>query len=225
MIELKNVKKIYGEGAVSVIALGGVTLTIPDQQFCSIIGPSGSGKSTMLHLLGGLDYPTEGEVLIDGKNTATMSDNELTLLRRRRIGFIFQFFNLLPTLTAIENVALPAMLDLKPAKEVMSRALELLDLVGLKKRATHTPDELSGGEMQRVAIARALILDPPIILADEPTGNLDSASSAEVLKFLRNCVDGFCKTVVLVTHDREAAAVADRQLTIRDGKIEADSGK
>ena len=223
MIELKSVKKIYGEGEVSVIALDGISLIIPEGQFCAIVGPSGSGKSTLLHLIGGLDYPTEGEVLLDGIGTSKMSDNALTLLRRRRIGFVFQFFNLLPTLTAVENVALPAMLDGKPLKDVMERSLALLERVGLKKRSSHKPDELSGGEMQRVAIARALIADPPILLADEPTGNLDSTSSSEVLKFLRDCVDSLKKTVVLVTHDRDAAAVADRQITLRDGSISTDS--
>lgn len=223
MIELKSVSKIYGEGEVSVVALEGVSLAIPEGQFCAIVGPSGSGKSTLLHLIGGLDYPTQGEVLLDGLDTSRMNDNDLTLFRRRRIGFVFQFFNLLPTLTAVENVALPAMLDGKPLKEVMARSLGLLERVGLNKRSNHKPDELSGGEMQRVAIARALIADPPILLADEPTGNLDSSSSQEVLKFLRDCVDSLKKTVVLVTHDREAAAVADRQITLRDGHIESDS--
>lgn len=225
MIELVNVKKIYGEGEVSVVALDGINLSIPDGQFCAIVGPSGSGKSTLLHLLGGLDYPTEGSVLIDGKNTSAMSDNELTLLRRRKIGFVFQFFNLLPTLTAVENVALPALLDNKPARESTKRALELLEMVGLKKRANHKPDELSGGEMQRVAIARALITDPVVILADEPTGNLDTTSSKEVLKFLRDTVDSLKKTVVLVTHDLEAADVADRRVGLRDGRIESDISK
>ena len=225
MIELKSVRKIYGEGDVRVVALDGVSLTIPEGQFCAIVGPSGSGKSTLLHLVGGLDYPTEGEVLLDGIGTSMMNDNDLTLFRRRRIGFVFQFFNLLPTLTAVENVALPAMLDGKPLKGVMDRSLELLERVGLRKRGHHKPDELSGGEMQRVAIARALIADPPILLADEPTGNLDSASSQEVLKFLRDCVDSLKKTVVLVTHDRDAAAVADRQIILRDGSIASDSSQ
>lgn len=225
MIELVKVKKIYGEGEVSVVALDEINLSIPDGQFCAIVGPSGSGKSTLLHLLGGLDYPTEGSVLIDGKNTSAMSDNELTLLRRRKIGFVFQFFNLLPTLTAVENVALPALLDNKPARESTKKALELLEMVGLKKRANHKPDELSGGEMQRVAIARALITDPVVILADEPTGNLDTTSSKEVLKFLRDTVDSLKKTVVLVTHDLEAADVADRRVRLRDGRIESDISK
>lgn len=225
MIELVKVKKIYGEGEVSVVALDGINLSIPDGQFCAILGPSGSGKSTLLHLLGGLDYPTEGSVLIDGKNTSTMSDNDLTLLRRRKIGFVFQFFNLLPTLTAVENVVLPALLDNKPAKEATKKALELLEMVGLKKRANHKPDELSGGEMQRVAIARALITDPVVILADEPTGNLDTNSSNEVLKFLRDTVDSLKKTVVLVTHDLEVASLADRRVGLRDGRIESDTAK
>lgn len=223
MIELVNVKKVYGAGNLSVVALDNVNLVIPDGQFCAIVGPSGSGKSTMLHLLGGLDYPTEGSVLIDGKNTSTMSDNELTLLRRRKIGFIFQFFNLLPTLTALENVALPALLDNKPSKQITKKALELLEMVGLKKRANHKPDELSGGEMQRVAIARALITDPVVILADEPTGNLDTNSSKDVLSFLRETVNSLKKTVVLVTHDPEAASVADRKVGLRDGRIESDT--
>ncbi|MBI5493911.1 MAG: ABC transporter ATP-binding protein [Deltaproteobacteria bacterium] len=219
MIELKDVHRTYGEGHAAVHALRGVSLSVPPGQFVAVMGPSGSGKSTLLHLLGALDWPTRGEVVLDGKNVARMDDNALTRLRRERIGFIFQFFNLLPTLNAVENVCLPALLGGKSLASVETRARQLLGRVGLGDRAHHRPSQLSGGEQQRVAIARALVTDPPILLADEPTGNLDSRSGAEVLTLLRQACDERKVAIVMVTHDAGAARRADRRVDIKDGLI------
>jgi len=185
-----------------------------------IMGPSGSGKSTLLHLLGGLDRPTEGEILIDGRIISQMPDSELTLFRRRRIGFVFQFFNLLSTLTALENVMLPFILDGRPDGSSRPKARALLERVGLGGREDHLPEELSGGEIQRVAIARALIFDPPILLADEPTGNLDSRTGEEILELIRQVNREEGCTVVMVTHDREAASSGNEFFYLRDGRIE-----
>src|SRR5262245_35343985 len=184
-----------------------------------LLGPSGSGKSTLLHLLGGLDRPTTGRVLFEGRDLATLPDEELTLLRRDRIGHVFQFFNLLPTLTAAENAALPLLLSGTPRREALARAVEGLAAVGISERGDHFPEEMSGGEQQRAAIARALVVRPRVLLADEPTGNLDSAAGAEVLQVLRAMTDGGDRAVVMVTHDERAAAIGDRRVRLRDGRV------
>jgi putative ABC transport system ATP-binding protein len=183
------------------------------------MGPSGSGKSTLMYMLGGLDKPSEGEVTLAGKRLSVLSDHNTTIVRRRNVGFIFQFYNLLPTLTAEENIALPLLIDGKRPKEYRAKLDQLLELVGLTDRRRHKPDQLSGGQQQRVAIARALITDPAIVLADEPTGNLDSKSGEEVLKLLRRSCDQFQQTIVMVTHDAKAAGFADRVVFLKDGTI------
>jgi putative ABC transport system ATP-binding protein len=186
------------------------------------MGPSGSGKSTLLHLLGALDVPSSGQVLFDGRDLQTLTDRERSLLRRNRIGFIFQFFNLLPTLTAVENVALPLLLGGRGRGKAQELALVLLKQVGLQERAGHFPEELSGGEMQRVAIARALVTEPEAILCDEPTGNLDSVTSKEILTLLRSLPEAGRRSVVMVTHDADSAAYGDRLISLRDGLVEAE---
>jgi putative ABC transport system ATP-binding protein len=218
IIELRDVHRSYGHGAGSVHALRGITAEIEGGTMTAIVGPSGSGKSTLLNLLGALDQPTKGQVIVAGADLGQLDDNARTRLRRDRIGFVFQFFNLLPTLSARENVLLPAKLAGRGGKELDARADELLTRVGLKERMHHRPDQLSGGEMQRVAISRALIMDPPVLLADEPTGNLDSKTGREVMSLLRGAVDAR-RTVILVTHDPRMALIADRILTIRDGSL------
>jgi len=219
MIVLRAVDKIYRQGASEVAALRGVTLDIAAGQFVSVVGPSGSGKSTLLHLLGGLDQPTAGEIEIEGTPIAAMSDDEITIFRRRRIGIVFQFFNLLPTLSAEENVALPLLLDGRRARDVRPRVESVLEQVGLAHRRRHRPDELSGGEMQRVAIARALVVEPALILADEPTGNLDTATGEQILELLREANAARGATIVMVTHDPRAAAYAGRTVAMRDGLV------
>ncbi len=223
MIRALDIHKFYKQGKSEIIALAGVSLDIQKGEFVVIMGPSGSGKSTLLHLMGGLDRPSRGEMMIDGRIISQMADNEMTLLRRSKIGFIFQFFNLLPTLTGIENVMLPLVLDSQSAAQARSRAEALLKEVGLEPRKDHLPEELSGGEIQRLAVARALAFQPPILLADEPTGNLDSKTGEEILKLLRHVNQDNGCTVVMVTHSREAAAYGDRVILIRDGKIEKES--
>ena len=218
IIELKDVVRSYGQGAAKVHALRGISAGIEAGSMTAIVGPSGSGKSTLLNLLGALDQPTSGQVTVAGMDLGKLDDNALTKLRRERIGFVFQFFNLLPTLNAKENVLLPAKLAGLGGKELDARAVDLLTRVGLKDRMHHRPDQLSGGEMQRVAISRALIMDPPVLLADEPTGNLDSKTGREVMGLLRGAVDAR-RTVILVTHDPRMAQIADRVLTIRDGEL------
>jgi putative ABC transport system ATP-binding protein len=222
MISLRAVEKAYRQGESEVRALAGVSLDIAAGEFVSIVGPSGSGKSTLLHLIGGLDQPTAGEIRIDGTPISSMSDDEITIFRRRKIGFVFQFFNLLPTLSAEENVALPLVLDRRRARDVRPRVAAALEQVGLAHRRTHRPDELSGGEMQRVAIARALVIEPLLILADEPTGNLDTRTGDQILDLIRAANRSRGATVVLVTHDARAAAHGDRLVTIEDGVIAAD---
>jgi putative ABC transport system ATP-binding protein len=212
------VSRAYGAGEKAVSAVRDVSLEILAGTLVTIVGASGSGKSTLLHLMGALDRPSSGEVLFEGKDLGKMTDNERTLVRRDRIGFVFQFFNLLPTLTAGENVALPARLAGRSASATKDRAADLLSRVGLAARAHHRPDQLSGGEMQRVAIARALMMDPPVLLADEPTGNLDSTTGASILEFLRGAVETH-RTVVLVTHDPLVAQRGDRTLTFADGRL------
>jgi putative ABC transport system ATP-binding protein len=221
MIRVENVSKQYRQGAADVTALKNVNLEIEKGRFVSIMGPSGSGKSTLLNLLGALDQPTSGEVWIDGSPIKKMTDDERTLLRRERIGFVFQFFNLLPTLSAIENVCLPALLAGKPRSEVFPRARELLDRFGIAHRTEHRSVELSGGEMQRVAVARALIMNPPVVLADEPTGNLDSKSGDEILKLLRTASRELGRTIVMVTHDARAATFGDAIVELKDGEVVA----
>jgi putative ABC transport system ATP-binding protein len=217
-LEAVAITKVYGEGAAAVRALRGVDARVADGEFLAIMGPSGSGKSTLLHILGALDRPTAGAAQIHGRRYDDLDDRELTRLRGEVFGFIFQFFNLLPTLTAAENVLLPALVAGESPREYAERAEELLSMVGLADRAAHLPSELSGGEQQRVAIARALLRRPDVLLADEPTGNLDSAAGAMVLRLLRRLVDDG-QTVVMVTHDAGAAALADRVLFLRDGAV------
>ena len=220
MIRLINVHKHYQQGRNKITALAGLSLDIQKGEFAAVMGPSGSGKSTLLHLIGGLDRPTEGQVLVDGRIISQMADDEVTLFRRTRVGFVFQFFNLLPTLAAVENVMLPLILDGRSSAESNIRAKTLLERVGLEGRRDHLPEELSGGEMQRLAIARALAFNPPILLADEPTGNLDSKSGAAVLELLRQINTEQRCTVVMVTHNQEAAGYGDRIVHLRDGVIE-----
>jgi len=220
MIRCLDLCKLYHQGANRITALAGVSLEIERGSFTAVMGPSGSGKSTLLHLIGGLDRPTSGELLVDGRLIGQMADDQVTLFRRNTIGFVFQFFNLLPTLTAIENVALPLVLDGRPQAKADERAEWLLARVGLRDRKDHLPEALSGGEIQRVAIARALSYNPTLLLADEPTGNLDSKSGAAILELLRQCNQQDGSTVVLVTHSEEAAGYAERRIYLRDGRVE-----
>jgi putative ABC transport system ATP-binding protein len=222
VIEAHNLTKTYGTGGGQVEALKGVDLAVEKGTMLAIMGPSGSGKSTLLHLVGGIEVPTTGKVLLEGADMASMNDDERTIIRRRRIGFVFQAFNLLPTFTAEENVALPLLLDGISNTEATRRAAEMLDLVGLGGRLHHVPSAMSGGEQQRVAIARALVNEPALLLADEPTGNLDSAAGAKVIALLRSLVDRRQQTIVMVTHDPGVAAKADRLVSLRDGLIEND---
>jgi putative ABC transport system ATP-binding protein len=219
MLTLDKVTKIYAQGRRTVEAVRGVSLQITAGEFVAIMGPSGSGKSTLLHLLGALDTPTTGRVLFQGRDLQTMSDRQRSLLRRERVGFVFQAFNLLPTLTAAENVALPLLLGGVRRSMAAKRAEAALDRVGLTDRAHHFPEEMSGGEMQRVAVARALVAEPEAVLCDEPTGNLDSVNSGEVLALLRSLPTDARRAVVMVTHDPAAAAIADRIVNIRDGLL------
>ena len=223
VVAAHGVTRDYGEGDTIVRALRGVDLGIPTGQFTAIMGPSGSGKSTLMHILAGLDLPTSGTVSIAGLDISHMSDTELTQLRRDHIGFIFQFFNLLPMLTAEENILLP--LRLAGENVDPTWANEIIDKVGLGDRRKHRPSELSGGQQQRVAIARALASRPTVMFADEPTGNLDSQTSADILELLRDMVTTYGQTTVMVTHDANAAAMADRVLFLADGKIVRDQGR
>jgi putative ABC transport system ATP-binding protein len=218
-VETAGLQKVYGAGPTAVHALEDVSLTFPNGEFAAIMGPSGSGKSTLLHILGALDKPTSGRVAVGGTELSGLSDRKLTLLRRERMGFVFQFFNLIPTLSAEENVLLPVLIAGNKPGEYTKRLDELLDLVKLTGRRTHRPDELSGGEQQRVAIARALIKTPDIILADEPTGNLDSKTGAEVLELLKESAARFEQTILMVTHDPRAAATAGRAVFLSDGRV------
>ena len=222
MILLRGVSKTF-DGKRKVTALDGIDLSIAKGEMASIVGPSGSGKSTMLNLIGGLDHPSAGELELDGQPLSKLSDDDLTRVRRDKIGFIFQFFNLLPTLSCLENVSLPLHLRGWPRKKVQERARELLDLVRLSERLDHLPDELSGGERQRVAIARALSVYPPILLADEPTGNLDTDTGAEILKLIHDLHDRLGATVLVVTHDKTVADSCPRTIQLRDGRVFADT--
>jgi putative ABC transport system ATP-binding protein len=223
MIRCIDVRKVYRQGNNEIIALDGVSLDIARGEFAVIMGPSGSGKSTLLHLIGGLDRPTSGELLVDQRLVGQMADDQITLFRRTRIGFVFQFFNLLPTLTALENVTLPFVLDGRSKEEAEQRATTLLDKVGLQNRKDHLPEEMSGGEIQRITVARALAFDPPILLADEPTGNLDSKTGESILSLLRQINRDAGCTIVMVTHSQEAAGYGDRTIFFRDGKVEKES--
>jgi len=222
MIELKQVSRTYTHGSRTIEALRGITLSIDAGAFLSVMGPSGSGKSTLLNLIGGLDQPSSGEIFIDKVPLHGISDDELTLIRRRRVGFIFQFFNLLPILTAAENVGLPLLLEGIPFSKIRPKVEALLSKVGLRERTEHRPEQLSGGEMQRVAIARALITNPAVLLADEPTGNLDSHTSAEIFDLLKG-LNAEGQTIVMVTHDPKAAAFGNRMITLKDGSIAEDT--
>jgi putative ABC transport system ATP-binding protein len=219
IVETENLTRIYGSGEVQVNALDGVSLQVDTGEFVAVMGPSGCGKSTLLHLLGGLDHPSDGVVKIEGKDLSGLDDDALTDLRREHIGFIFQFFNLLPTLTALDNTALPLVLGgMKPA-EAQVKAMEWLEKLEVADRSTHRPDELSGGQRQRVAIARSLVTEPSLILADEPTGNLDSKAAEEFAMLLRETVDKWGRSILLVTHDPRISSYADRVIYLKDGKI------
>lgn len=220
LIEVKNLNKIYGSGEAEVKALKNINLNIEQGEFVAIVGQSGSGKSTLLHLIGGVDISSSGEVIIDGKNIYKLKEKELSILRRRKLGFIFQFFNLIPVLTAQENIEMPVLLDNeKIDKKYMN---ELLRILGLEERKNNYPSQLSGGQQQRVSIGRALANKPSIILADEPTGNLDSKNSKEVLELLKYCAKKYNQTLILITHDINIAKSADRVITIEDGEIISD---
>jgi putative ABC transport system ATP-binding protein len=221
IVTANDVRRRYGEGAAAVDALAGVSVDFERGRYSAIMGPSGSGKSTLMHILAGLDRPTAGSVMLDGTEITGLDDGDLTRLRRDKLGFIFQFFNLLPVLTAEENIVLP--LSIAGEKADPDWLRRLVDTVGLADRLTHRPAELSGGQQQRVAVARALISKPAVVFADEPTGNLDSKSSEEVLRMLRQSVDELGQTVVMVTHDPEAAAYADRLIVLRDGLVVHDA--
>jgi putative ABC transport system ATP-binding protein len=219
LVQTQNLTKIYGSGSTAVTALEHVNINIHDGEFVAIMGPSGCGKSTLLHLLGGLDTPSDGKVTIDGTSIAEMPDDRLTELRRRRIGFVFQFFNLIPVLSAAENAALPVTLEgIKPA-DAAAKAKEWLGRFGLADRLSSRPDQLSGGQQQRVAIARALVAEPSLILADEPTGNLDTRSGDEIAGLLRDVSKQYNRTIIMVTHDPRIAAYADRIIFLKDGKV------
>lgn len=218
IIRVEKVNKIYGSGDLAVHALKDVNLTLEDGYFYAIIGKSGSGKSTLLHILGALDQPTSGNYYLDGENVVAKNDEEIALIRRRKIGFIFQAFNLLPEYTVRENIIMPVSLDGKSPEEDYFN--EIIDQLGIADKLNYYPDELSGGQIQRVSIARALMAKPAIVLADEPTGNLDEASSDDVLKLLRNLRERFDQTIIMVTHDMDIASTADRIITIKDGEIE-----
>jgi putative ABC transport system ATP-binding protein len=222
MLELAEVCKTHRVGGQTVRALDLVTFSLTVGEFVAVVGPSGSGKSTLLHLMGALDRPNSGSIRFQGKEIADLSDDDQSEFRRCSVGFVFQFFNLLPTMAAWENVAVPKLLDGARMSTVKSRALDLLALVDLADRAEHRPSELSGGQMQRVAIARALMMDPPLVLADEPTGNLDTKTGAAIMKLLNDIAHQQGRSVVIVTHNPAAASSTDRVITLTDGRISAD---
>lgn len=217
ILEVKNLKKYYGEEPNIVRAINGINLKVEQGEFMTIVGTSGSGKSTLLHMIGGLDVPTSGEIYISGKMLSRMNDNEITIFRRRNIGFIFQNYNLLPSLSVYENIVLPVELDGGEVDHIFLD--EIIEMLSLKDKIDSMPNKLSGGQQQRVAIARALIAKPAIVLADEPTGNLDSKSSADVLGLLKRTGEKFNQTIVMITHNNEIAQLADRIIRIEDGRI------
>ena len=217
ILEVKNLTKKYGQGAAEVIALDNVSFQVEKGEFVAIVGASGSGKSTLMHLLGGVDRPESGNVYVDGHNIYDLNESELAIFRRRNIGIVYQFYNLIPTLTADENIQLPCLLDNRKVDK--KRLAHILDTIGLTERKNHLPSELSGGQQQRVSIGRSLINDPALILADEPTGNLDSQSSREVMDLLKLANQQFNQTLIIITHDEKIALQADRIITIADGKI------
>ncbi len=219
IVETENLTRIFGSGEAQVNALDGVSLHVDTGEFVAVMGPSGCGKSTLLHMIGGLDRPTDGLVKIEGKDLSSMDDDDLTDLRRQHIGFIFQFFNLIPTLDALDNTALPLVLGGTKPADAQSRAAEWLEKLEVADRSTHRPEELSGGQRQRVAIARSLVTEPTLILADEPTGNLDSKAAQEFATLLREIVDRWERSILLVTHDPRISSFADRIIHMEDGQI------
>jgi putative ABC transport system ATP-binding protein len=219
VLEAKGLHKKYQLGEHQVKALAGVDFIVQEGEFVAIMGPSGSGKSTLLHIIGGLDQPSDGKITLAGQDLASLNDNAATILRRRNVGFVFQFFNLLPTLTAEENILLPLLIDGKKANQYQERLEALLRLVGLEDRRKHKPEQLSGGEQQRVALARALITQPAIVLADEPTGNLDTRTGTLIMELLRRSLTELGQTIIVVTHDPKAASYADRVVFLRDGSV------
>lgn len=219
VLEAIEVTKQYNMGEVTVDALQKVSFMVRKGEFVAVMGPSGSGKSTLLHLLGGLDEPSSGEIALAGHSITHLSDDEVTVVRRRKVGFIFQFYNLVPTLTAAENVGLPLLIDGQRIEKLREKIDDLLKMVGLGDRMDHKPDQMSGGQQQRVAIARAFVNDPEIVLADEPTGNLDSKSGTAILELLRESAANLSQTIVMVTHDPRAASYADRVVFLKDGRI------
>jgi putative ABC transport system ATP-binding protein len=219
LVQTENLTKVYGTGDAAVVALDHVSMSVDPGEVVAVMGPSGCGKSTLLHLIGGLDRPTEGQVHIDGQTLSKLSDDALTQVRRRKIGFVFQFFNLIPILSSVENAALPLVLDGKDGAKAREKATDWLIKVGLEARLKNRPDQLSAGQQQRVAIARALISDPVLVLADEPTGNLDSRASDEIAGLLQQVGKEWGRAVLMVTHDPRIAAYADRIVFLKDGKI------
>jgi len=219
VVETNALNKQYDLGEHHVDALLAVDFVVEEGEFVAIMGPSGSGKSTLLHLIGGLDQPTNGEIILNGQRLSLMKDKQITLLRRRNIGFVFQFFNLLPTLSAAENITLPLLIDGKNLQDYQERLNTILSLIGLTDRQHHKPEQLSGGEQQRVALARALIMEPAIVLADEPTGNLDSKTGMAIMELLKRSCAELGQTIVIVTHDPRAASTANRVVFLRDGTI------
>lgn len=218
-VTLTAVTKVYHQGSTPVQALNHVTLSIADRQFVAVMGASGSGKSTLLHLVAGLARPTSGEITLFDQTISALNDDQLTHFRRTHVGLIFQSFNLLPTMSALENIALPLLINGARMRDARQRAGDYVEIVGLSDRASHRPDELSGGQQQRVAIARALINDAPLLLADEPTGNLDSKTGEEILQLLHALVNDRSRTIIMVTHDPRAASYADRIVTLKDGQV------
>jgi putative ABC transport system ATP-binding protein len=220
ILEVQNLSKIYGKGGAAVKALDNVSFSVQKGEFVAVVGASGSGKSTLLHLLGGVDRPTSGKVFVDGKDIFTMSESALAIFRRRNIGLIYQFYNLIPTLTLTENILLPRLLDGRADDK--EKLHTIVETIGLTDRQNHLPSQLSGGQQQRVSVGRSLINDPAIILADEPTGNLDSASGREVIELLKSANRKYSQTLLVITHDEKIALQADRIITIADGKITGD---
>jgi putative ABC transport system ATP-binding protein len=221
IVKVNNLSKVYGKGNTKVVALDNVSFSVNEGEFVAIVGASGSGKSTLLHLLGGVDKPTSGEVFVNGKDIYKLKDEELAKFRRREVGLIYQFYNLIPILNVVENITLPLDLDnRKPEKDKLDNLIKLL---GLENRKDHLPNELSGGQQQRVSIGRALVTHPSVVLADEPTGNLDSKSSDEIMDLLKRCNKEYNQTIIMITHNMELAKIADRIITLEDGHIKGDN--